>query len=364
MKRKIISYLLLLALLIPIAGCGSIPADTTTTAGGSDLPLPTEGQAVTVTVLDVGQGDSTLIELPDGKTMLIDAAEAEEAGKIITYIQSRGIEQLDYVVATHPHADHIGGMSAILSAFPVGEIWMPDAPSDTQTYEKLLLTVEEKNIPLHVAKAGKAILSAKGLEIDLLSPIGEKYSDLNHYSAVVSLRFGKTRFLFMGDAEGINESEILQSGADLSADLLKLGHHGSNTSSTEAFVRAVNPIWGVISCGTGNKYGHPNSETLSLFAKLSITLCRTDLEGNLLFVSDGSQITRPGMDTPDRPAETEPVIPSPYHWILNISSKKVHREGCSAADKIADGNRGESDRPLSELIELGYAPCGICKPTD
>ncbi len=361
--RKLLSIWLLLTLLIPFVGCAGEIAQTTTDPRPPAV-LPGDADPLAVTVLDVGQGDSVFIALPDGKTVLIDASEAEYADRIIAYIREQGYDTLDYVVATHPHADHIGGMSAVLSAFSVGEIWMPDAPSTTQTYEKLLRTVEEKNIPLHVAKAGKTIVSAEGLEISLLGPMADKYSDLNHYSAIVSLIYGQTRFLFMGDAEGINESELLGSGIDLSADVLKLGHHGSNTSSTEAFVRAVNPIWGVISCGEGNKYGHPNQETLALFAKLSIPLCRTDQEGHLRFYSDGQEITRPGIDTPDRPAVTEPPIPSPYHWILNTSSKKIHREGCASADKIADGHRAESDRPLSELADLGYTPCGICKPTD
>lgn len=368
MKRKFLSLFLLLSLLIPFTGCTDTITDTTT---AETLPVPSDGKTLTVSFLDVGQGDSIFIELPDGETMLIDASESDQADSIIDYIEGRGHDRLDYVVATHPHADHIGGMAEVLRAFEVGEIWMPDADSDTKTYENLLETVAELEIPLRVAEAGKTILEAESLHISLLAPCSDEYKDLNDYSAVVSLTYGKTRFLMMGDAETLSEGEILQSGASLSADVLKLGHHGSSTSSSDAFVKAVDPKWGIVSCGEGNSYGHPHQETLALAEKLDIELLRTDLLGTIVMTSDGSVVkygdtlSEGNADaTPDPDNTTAPDASVKYHWILNTSSKKIHYEDCASVKSISDKNRAESSQSVSELVEEGYSACGSCKPAD
>ena len=363
LNRKFLSLFLLLALLIPFTGCGSLGPDA-----GADLAVPADGKTLTVSFLDVGQGDSIFIELPDGDTMLIDASESDQAEGIIDYIESRGHNTLDYVVATHPHADHIGGMAEVLKAFEVGEIWMPDADSDTKTYEKLLETIGEQEIPLHVAAAGKTVLSTESLAIDIIAPSSEEYEDLNDYSAVLRLTYGKTRFIFTGDAEAHSEEEILASGVSLSADVLKLGHHGSSTSSSEAFVKAVNPKWGIISCGEGNSYGHPHRETLDLAKKLGIELLRTDLIGTIVMTSDG-QVVKYGdsesSGNANNSGDTTTAAPQEkYHWILNTSSKKIHKEDCSSAASISEQNRAESDKSVSQLEAEGYSPCGSCKPKD
>ncbi|MBQ8288994.1 MAG: MBL fold metallo-hydrolase [Clostridia bacterium] len=363
MKRKLLSLFLILALLLPFTGCGTADA-------GADLAVPADGKTLTVSFLDVGQGDSIFIELPDGDTMLIDASESHQAEGIIDYIEGRGHDTLDYVVATHPHADHIGGMAEVLQAFEVGEIWMPDADCDTKTYENLLETVEEKAIPLHVAAAGKTILSDESLNISLIAPCSDEYSDLNDYSAVISLTYGKTRFIFTGDAEAGSEAEILKSGVSLSADVLKMGHHGSSTSSSEAFVKAVSPKWGIISCGEGNSYGHPHKETLELVEALGIELLRTDLLGTIVMTSDGETVkygdtessgNAGGESSGTTTAATEA---GEYHWVLNTSSKKIHREDCASAKSISEQNRAASNKSVSELVAEGYTACGSCKPED
>jgi competence protein ComEC len=229
--------------------------------------------------------------------------------------------------------------------------------------------VEEKKIPLHVAEAGKTMLSTESLAIDIIAPSSEEYDDLNDYSAVISLIYGKTRFLFTGDAETHSEEEILASGVSLSADVLKLGHHGSSTSSSEAVVKAVNPKWGIISCGEGNGYGHPHRETLDLAKKLGIELLRTDLIGTIVMTSDGETVKYGDSESSGNAdidgGDTTTTAPEAhYHWILNTSSKKIHKEDCSYAESISEANRAESDKSVSELEAEGYSPCGSCKPKD
>lgn len=338
----------------------------TFTACDTDNPkfsVPSDGKTLTVSFLDVGQGDSIFIELPNGKNMLIDASEREYSDTIEGYIRGRGHDQIDYLVATHPHADHIGGMKAIVESLSIGEVWMPNADSTSATYENLLEAIADKGLKIQTAKAGKVILEEESLRIVLLAPCGEDYSSLNDYSAVIKLTYGATDFLFTGDAETPSEEEMLDSGADLSADVLKVGHHGSSTSSSDAFLKAVSPTWGVISCGKDNSYGHPHREFLESAARSNITLCRTDLEGTIVFTSDGSKVqTSTAGEIPDAP--TDSGESANYKWVLNTSSKKIHTPDCGSVAAISEHNIGYSSESIEALTDEGYAPCGSCKPTD
>lgn len=244
---------------------------------------------LSVYYLDVGQGDSEYIELPDGKTMLIDAGTAESGNDIISFIQNRGTKKLDYVVATHPHADHIGSMAKVLKSFDIGQIYMPDASTDTKTFEKMLDVIEEKNIPLKQAKAGESIVTGDELSIDIIAPNGTDYEELNDYSAVVKINFGTTSFLFMGDAEELSESEIL---GNVQCDVVKEGHHGSNTSSSQEFVNKTKAEYAVVSVGEGNSYGLPKDNILKRWEAAGANIFRTDKEGTICFVSDGKTVER------------------------------------------------------------------------
>lgn len=360
--KRLLALICLLALMLPLVGCM-----TTVPPSSSSLDIPTDGKTLTVSFLDVGQGDSIFIELPDGKTMLIDASESDQADTIEAYIRARGHQKLDYLVATHPHADHIGGMRAIVEAFEIGEVWMPNADATTATYEKLLTAIDEKGLSIHTAKAGKVILETESLRIDLLAPCKEDYSDLNDYSAVIKLTYGSTKFLFTGDAETLSEEEMIASGTDLSADVLKLGHHGSSTSSSEAFLKAVSPTYGIISCGEGNDYGHPHSETLESAAKHGITLYRTDLLGHIVFTSDGSTVkTASAGELPEAPDNSDSADSDSngYKWVLNTSSKKIHRPDCASAASMSEANKAYSSESIAALTEQGYTACGSCDPAD
>jgi len=237
--------------------------------------------------IDVGQGDSTFIELPNKETMLIDAGESYKEEIVSSYIKKLGYNKINYLVGTHPHSDHIGGLAHIINTFEINKIYMPKAISTSKTYENLLLTIADKNLKVTTAKAGVNILNNDNLNIEIISPVNEKYSDLNHYSAVIKITYENNKFLFMGDSEVINENEIT---VDVKSDVIKVGHHGSDTSSGYGFVYKVKPKYAIISVGENNKYDHPYKIVLDRWNKVGATIYRTDLNGNIIVTSDGNNI--------------------------------------------------------------------------
>lgn len=239
--------------------------------------------------LDVGQGDSEFIELPDGKCMLIDAGTSEYSQTVIENINSYGYSLIDYVVATHPHADHIGGMSEVINSFEIGEIYMPKVSTSTRTFENLLTAISDKGLSINTARAGVKVYSGSILEIEFLAPVSSNYDDLNNSSAVLKISYGSNSYLFMGDAEELSEKEMIKNNHTLlDADVLKVGHHGSDSSSTYEFLSAVSPKYAVISCGVDNSYGHPHRETVDKLNKAGAEIYRTDEQGNITITCDGS----------------------------------------------------------------------------
>ncbi|MCM1115178.1 MAG: MBL fold metallo-hydrolase [Clostridium sp.] len=255
----------------------------------SDKKVSGNGNLLVVHYLDIGQGDCEFIELPDNRCMLIDAATADYSDKIVSTISDLGYSSIDYLVATHPHADHIGGMRMVIETFDIGEIYMPKAVSNTKTYENVLETIQSKGLSIHTAKAGKEIFSNDALEIQLLAPVSENYSDTNNYSAVVKITYGANSFLFTGDAEKLAEDEMLTEYYDeLDSDVLKAGHHGSRYSSSQEFLEAVTPEYAVISCGNDNSYGHPHKEALNRLSDAGCEVLRTDELGDITIACDGN----------------------------------------------------------------------------
>jgi beta-lactamase superfamily II metal-dependent hydrolase len=247
---------------------------------------------VSVHFFDVGQGDSEMIELENGQCILIDAGDSEHANSLVQKIKALGYSKIDYLVATHPHADHIGGMEKLVTSFDIGEIFMPRASTNTKTYESLLQAISDKGLTITTAKAGKTLYSSDDTQIKFIAPLSDSYEELNNYSAVIRLDCGNTSFLFMGDAEKEVEDELLSaySRSELDCDVLKVGHHGSRYSSTSSFLSAVSPTYAVIEVAQDNSYGHPHSQTLTRLNDVGARVLCTDEESDITITTDGSEL--------------------------------------------------------------------------
>lgn len=236
--------------------------------------------------LDVGQGDAIFIELPNNETLLIDAGEAKYQKKVLNYIEKLNYEKIDYVVGTHPHTDHIGGLAYIIENKDIGQIYLPKVSHNSKTYENLLLTIKNKGKQVVGATKDMKIINGEDLKIIILAPTSNKFSNLNNASIVLKIIFKDKSFLFMGDAEESVEKTL----TDVAADVIKVGHHGSDTSSSLAFLKKVSPEYAIISVGENNQYNHPSLEVLKRYENLKTKVYRTDLNGTIDLISDGKTI--------------------------------------------------------------------------
>ena len=328
-----------------------------------------ETKTMSVHFINVGQGDSTLIQLPNGENMLIDAGTSS-AGKTVTkYLKAQKIKKIDYLIATHPHDDHIGGLPAVIKDYEIGAIYAPRAVASTKSYENFLKAVQNKGLSINTAKAGTDIIKEKDLKISILAPAKSTYTDLNNYSIVLKITYGKTSFLFMGDAEQLIEKEIK---ANLvKANVIKIGHHGSTSSTSAAFLKSVSPQSAVISCGKKNSYGHPAQQTLDTLANAGAAIYRTDKVGNIVFTSDGTRLSvdkKPTAHTPSNAPTTQggsqgsannsgagaTNTQSSVVYVTKTGTK-YHKNGCKYLEK--------SKIEISlEKAKKSYGPCSVCKP--
>ncbi|MGI2297119.1 ComEC/Rec2 family competence protein [Paenibacillus sp. GXUN7292] len=259
------------------------PGEVTTSSGKNSGKL-------IVHFIDVGQGASQLLIGPTGKTMLIDAGNNDKEAYIVDYLKKQQIKKIDILIGTHPDADHIGGLDAVIHHFDIGKIYMPKVQANTKTFEDVLLAVKKKNLKVTTAKAGVVLDWEEKVEAEMIAPI-EAYTDTNEMSAVLRLVYGDTSFLLTGDAESKSEADMLKTGASLQADVLLVSHHGSKTSTSEPFLKAVNPKYAVIQSGKDNKYGHPASNVLDRLKRHNVKVYRNDLQGHIIFTSDGKIIS-------------------------------------------------------------------------
>jgi competence protein ComEC len=295
MQRRCKNILILIvALVFAAVGCGCDLdfASSGQNAGISYSDRFEETGELILRFLYVGQADCTLISLPDGTTLLVDGGNDSDGEEIAGYIKSLGIDRLDLVVATHPHEDHIGGLDKILKEFPAGAIYAPELPAsaepDTKNYRDFVAAAKGQDCGLSALAAGQTMYNAGGVTIDCLSPDArDVYSDLNNYSIVLRITYGNQNFLLMGDAETEVESVLLHEGYTLSATLIKAGHHGSKTSSSQKFIAAVSPEFAILSCGRENTYGFPHAQTLKTFAAMGTQVFSLSECGSVFAVCDG-----------------------------------------------------------------------------
>ncbi len=277
------------------------PYDTALVFTPAEIPSATQqenpppemlgGAQMSVYIIDVGQGSSTLFTTGDN-SILIDAGENDQGDTVLDCLQTLGIDRLDYMIGTHPHSDHIGGMDDVLKSVTVDHVILPKVPSaivpTTKTYEDVLTELTEKKIEVIAATPSKSY-AVGAMKLDILGPAAD-FDDLNNESVVSKITFGRTRVLVSGDAEKQAEKAVLEKGFNLLSDIYIAGHHGSSTSGSKAFLDAIMPSYAAVSCGVNNDYGHPSASTLQAFADRKITVNRTDLNGTIVYTTDGENI--------------------------------------------------------------------------
>lgn len=383
--RRPLIYVLIGILCLSLIGCVSdnkgpeLSAPFEETAAVVETaPLeeePAEGSTFSVHFIDVGQADAALVEC-DGHYMLVDGGNKADSDTLYTVLKNAGAEHLDIVVGTHGHEDHIGGIPGALSYAAADMTLCPVTSYDSDAFEDFARYAEERGGGITVPAVGDEYpLGSAGVVI--LGVNGG--SDTNDSSIVLKVQYGETSFLFTGDAEREAEQAILDSGADLSATVLKVGHHGSETSTTYPFLREIMPAYGVISVGEDNSYGHPSDNTLSRLRDADVEVYRTDLNGDILFTSDGRTVTvtvektasredimtasnaaptpePTSTPTPEPTPEPEPEQPAAQEamvWIPRTGSKYHSNSNCS-------NMKNPTQVTISEATSMGYEPCKKC----
>jgi Predicted hydrolase (metallo-beta-lactamase superfamily) len=359
-QKRLLITAFILSLLFIFTGCQLLSGTQTSF---------TPHDSLVVHYLDVGQGDAILL-VDNNDTMLIDGGNPEYGEAIITYLTDLGITQLDYVVATHNHNDHAGGLTDVVARLDVDNLYLTNS-EENKASRNLTAEAKSKNIPISTPSPGTT-LSFGSSTINFLGPL-TVHDDVNDDSLVMKVTHGAHRFLFTGDMEEVAEKELLAQNLDLEADVLKVGHHGSYSSTGYLFLRTVNPRYSVISCGLNNDYGHPHEETMSRLNDVGSTIFRIDQLGTIIATSEGDQLsfnktgippTQPYQEvdnglaaTPETPANTATLETAAY--IGNKNSKVYHLPGCSSLPK--ESNRIYLNN-LEEVHSLGLTPCGVCKP--
>ncbi len=303
--KKYCSFTIIFLLVLTLVGCNLAPG-----APASSQPLSpatssqaapaagmltesttiTSGQKLKISFIDMGQADSTLIQTPNGKNVLIDAGNNDDSDKIVAFLKEQGINKLDILIGTHPHEDHIGALDTVIKTFAIGQIILPPINSTTNTYRDVIEVIAGKGQKITKAQSGLYLALGSEVSAQLLAPDSNDYEDINNYSAVVKITYGQNSFLFAGDAQELSELEMVRAGYDLKADVLKVGHHGSHTSCSTVFLAKVQPKYAVISVGKENSYGHPSQETLDKLCQYGTKVYRTDRSGTIIAESDGKNI--------------------------------------------------------------------------
>ena len=350
MKKKLISLLLILALLL--CGCEviipePIPQPTSATVN-------TDADLLTIHYIDVGQADSILLEC-GGEYMIIDGGNREDGQLVVTYLQDQGVEELRYVVCTHAHEDHVGGLPSVLAVYPVDNILSPTRTYSSKIFDDFMYYADQQRQEVQIPSAGDRFTLGTA-DVTVLGPV-DSYAETNDTSIVLMVTFGDTRFLFTGDMEIAAENDMMDywgSDFDWNIDVLKVGHHGSSTSSGYRFLYNADPEYAIVSVGEDNTYGHPHEEVISRYQDAGIPMFRTDELGHIIVTSDGANISVTWEDQSAQPADVESAATC---YIGNKNSKKLHLPSCSSLPKEENQVIFEN---YEEAIDAGYTPCSGC----
>lgn len=352
--KKLLCLLLTLIILISVSGCDLFSP--------KEMEIADENVKLRVHFIDVGQGDCILLE-SDGEFVLIDAGEKDSGSTVLKYIKSRSADSLKYVIATHPHSDHVGGLTKVINGIDTENFITVETDQKTSTWMNVLKAVDQNDVNYIDAVVGDTYAFGEA-SFTILAPLSNKYDGYNNYSVVTMAQCGEIRFLLTGDAEKESEKEMLDAGEDLRADVLKCGHHGSSTSSSAAFLKAVKPAYAIISCGKNNDYGHPHKETLKKLKLMDCTYLRTDKLGTIVASTDGKYLsfsTEKGKTEIATYSAGEASSETEVEYIGNKSSHIFHYPNCSGVKNMSEKNKVEFTS-REDAVEAGYFPCSACKP--
>ena len=345
MKKKIFALILALALLL--SGCVEVqivPAET-----------GVSGDGLTVQYIDVGQADCALIEC-GGEYLLIDGGNRDDSQLVVSYLEQQGVKELSAVVCTHAHEDHVGGLPAVLAVYPTKAVYAPTRTYSSNIFDKFVYYTDQQGLEITIP-APSDQFSLGEAAVTVLGPV-KSYAETNDTSIVLRIDYGETSFLFTGDMETEAENDMLdywEGKVDWKTDVLKVGHHCSNTSTGYRFLNEVSPEYGVISLGKDNSYGHPHKEPMSRLKQAGVVILRTDELGTIQAVSDGKEVTMTWGNQSANPENAEPAQPSVF--IGNKNSKKFHSQDC--ANLPSEKNSVEFSS-YQDAIDAGYSPCGSC----
>ena len=341
-------------LVLGLTACDSLPDS----GGHTVKPSTGSSQPFEMHFIDVGQALSVLVEC-DGQFMLYDGGNVDDGSLVVSYLQKQGVEQLQYVFCSHAHEDHVGGLAAVMAKFPAGHAYSPVTEGSTKCFNDFVKYTQQQGLQLEVPSVG-TVWPLGSATVTMLGPVTQ-YSETNNTSLVLRIDYGDTSFLLTGDMENTAETDLVNSGANLKADVLQVGHHGSSTSTGYLFLNAVLPEMGVISCGTGIKYGHPHEETLSILRDAKVDVYRTDLQGTITIGSDGQNFTvgteRFVPDSQLNPTDPSSSSTAQQAYIGNVNSKKFHLPTCP--NLPAEKNQVLFSS-YDEAIAAGYTPCASC----
>ena len=312
--------------------------------------------SLSVVFIDVGEGDAIFVEC-NHKTMLVDGGS--NSSLMYSYLSQHGVNHLDYVVCSHPHGDHVGGLAGALNYATVDTAYCPFDTYDLKEFNDFTQYLSKQGVTITIPKPGDTF-SLGAAVVEVLGPVIQS-ENLNDDSLVMKLSVGDISFLFTGDMEKEEEQSLIDSGCDLESTVLKVGHHGSNTSTSQTFLERVAPQCGVISVGKNNGYDFPSEEVIQLLNDKAVSVYRTDMQGDIVCTTDGSTLSF-NVDPVKYVPSSLSVESEQISYVLNTNTKKFHYPSCSSVETIKDKNRQDFTGSREEAINMGYDPCGRCNP--